>query len=233
MGTEVGRVRDSDLVVVLGAGPGLGRAVGAAFAKRGARVVLVARDRERLERLVTAIAGVSGIAADVADEPALLSAFASIRSEHGDPTVLVHNPSIAYESPASRTPRAALMDGFALAAGSLLVAAQEVLPAMRASGRGTILVTGSGSAKAGSTWSAALAAQKAAVRNLSFSLAAELAPEGIHVVTITIAGNLGTPGFEHDRIAALYVRLHDATDTSGPPWAPEINWPNGDRADNR
>lgn len=211
-----------ELAVILGAGPGLGRAVAAAFAERGDRVVLLARDPGRLDELADEVGAEATVAVDATDEGALRAAFADIRSRYGDPTVLVHNPSVAYEAPPTETPLRALMDGLALAAGSLLVAAQEVAPAMRTAGRGTILVTGSGSAKTGSTWSAALAVQKAAVRNLALSLAAELRTDGVRVVTVTIDGLLGTPGFEHERIAAEYVRLATQPDQA---WNPEVTWP--------
>jgi short-subunit dehydrogenase len=222
-------MNDSDLVTVIGAGPGLGRAVAAAFADRGDHVVLLARDARRLADIAASLRSGAGgevgtVGADASDEVSLRAAFTEIRDRYGEPTVLVHNPSIAVEAPPTRTTQAALIDGVRLAAGSLLVAAQEVAPAMRRAGRGTILVTGGGSALTGSTWSAALAVQKAAVRNLAFSLAAELAPDGIHVVTVTIDGVLGAAGFEPDRIAAEYVRQHEATDGPRSAWRREVTW---------
>lgn len=216
-------------MVILGAGPGLGRAIGKAFAEKGAKVILMGRNRGRLERISAEIEAAGIVSVDVTDEIALRAAFDTVRDSHGHTSVLVHNPSIANEEPATRTSRSDLMIGFELAPGSLLVAAQEVAPAMRRAGRGTILVTGNAAALTGSTWSAALAAQKAAVRNLAFSLAAELGPDGVHVATITIDGILGKPGFEHDRIAAEYVRLADLDDAalraSGLTWATEVTWP--------
>lgn len=212
----------SDLVVVIGAGPGLGQAIGQAFAARGFRTLLVARGEQRLREIAARI-GADHLAVDVTDQPALRAAFESIRAGYGDPTVLVHNPSIAFEAPATRTPLEQLMVGFRLAAGSLLVAAQEVAPAMRESRRGTILVTGNAAALTGSTWSAALAAQKAAARSLALSLAAELAPAGIRVATVTIHGVLGTPGFEPRQIAQAYVDL--AAAPADARWATEVHWP--------
>jgi len=222
-------MNDGDLVTVIGAGPGLGRAVAAAFAGRGDQVVLLARDARRLGDIAASVRSGAGgdvgtVSADASDEVSLRAAFTEIRDRYGQPTVLVHNPSMAVEAPPTRTTPAALIDGVRLSAGSLLVAAQEVAPAMRRAGRGTILVTGSGSALTGSTWSAALAVQKAAVRNLAFSLAAELAPDGIHVVTVTIDGVLGAAGFEPDRIAAEYVRQHEATNGPSSAWRREVTW---------
>lgn len=211
-----------DVVVVIGAGPGLGQAIGQAFVQHGDQVVLIARNEKRLRETAVAVGGID-MPVDVTDEPALRAAFATIRSRYGDPTVLVHNPSLAVAAPATETPLEALLSGFRLAAGSLLVAAQEVAPAMREAGRGTILVTGNSAALTGSTWSAALAAQKAAARNLAMSLAAELGPAGVRVVTITINGVLGRPGFELPRIAATYVELAALPSTAS--HQPELRWP--------
>ncbi|MGH8823146.1 MAG: SDR family NAD(P)-dependent oxidoreductase [Jiangellaceae bacterium] len=220
---------DNDLAVVVGAGPGLGRAVAMAFASRGLRVVLLARNAGRVAALAHEIAAqtrtkVDSIPADAADEPALRNAFQVIRRRHGDPAVLVHNPSVAVEAPPTLTPLESMIDGLRLAAGSLLVAAQEVAPAMRSAHRGTIIVTGNSAALTGSTWSATLGVQKAAARNLAMSLASELRTDGVHVVTVTIDGVLGTPGFDVDRIAAEYVRLHEVTDGPRTSWRPEIVW---------
>jgi NAD(P)-dependent dehydrogenase (short-subunit alcohol dehydrogenase family) len=218
------RVPATDLVVIVGAGPGLGRAIGSAFAASGARVVLLARDGDRLARDAADIGAAGYVAVDASNEAELRAAFATIRGTFGDPQVLVHNPSVAYEAPVSQTPLSALMEGFALAAGSLVVAISEVSPAMRRAGRGTILITGGGSALSGSTWSASLAAQKAAVRNLAASAAAELEPDGIKVATVTIDGTLGSNGFDRDDIAAEYVRLHHRSMQADVPWVNEVTW---------
>src|ERR671911_186359 len=84
--------------------------------------------------------------------------------------------------------------------------------------------SGGGSALTGSTWSAALAVQKAAVRNLAMSLAAELRRDRVHVVTVTIDGVLGAEGFEVSRIAEEYVRLHGLSDGAPEMWNAEVVW---------
>jgi NAD(P)-dependent dehydrogenase (short-subunit alcohol dehydrogenase family) len=47
------RVPSTDLVVIVGAGPGLGRAIGAAFAASGARVVLANQGKTPYDEVVT------------------------------------------------------------------------------------------------------------------------------------------------------------------------------------
>ncbi|MFZ5851775.1 MAG: short-chain dehydrogenase, partial [Actinomycetota bacterium] len=51
--------------------------------------------------------------------------------------------------------------------------------------------------------------QKAAVRALTFALADELGPQGVHVATVTVAGTLAPTGhFAPERVAEEFWRLH-------------------------
>ena len=104
-----------------------------------------------------------------------------------------------------------------LAAGAvgLQAAVRAVLPGMRERGSGTVLVTGGGSADRPMTSMATLGVQKAALRALAEVQARALAPEGVHVATVTIRGLVGedrqiTP----ERVAALYAEL--VAETAGP-----------------
>ena len=82
---------------------------------------------------------------------------------------------------------------------------------MREAGRGTILLTGGGLALDPTGWlpAASLAVGKAGLRSLAQTLHKELAPEGIHVATVTIAGQI-QPGtaFDPDLIADRFWHLH-------------------------
>jgi short-subunit dehydrogenase len=80
---------------------------------------------------------------------------------------------------------------------------------MKSEKRGTILLTGGGLALHPHPKYSSMAVGKAGIRNLAFSLAAELEPAGIHVATVTISGIVrpGTP-FDPDKIAEVYWRLH-------------------------
>jgi Short-chain dehydrogenases of various substrate specificities len=195
-------------VTVVGAGPGLGNAVARRFAAEGAVVALLARDAGRLRGLAEPI-GALPVPADVADVESLRTAFDTVRRTLGDPTVLVYNVGTNLTGRPSELPvegfRAALLAGPA----ALLSATQEVLPAMRAAGRGTILVTGSGQAVYPMAEFGAVGPQKAAVRALALVLAEELAPAGIHVTTVTIRGGIeaGTQ-FDPELIAERFWAVH-------------------------
>jgi NAD(P)-dependent dehydrogenase (short-subunit alcohol dehydrogenase family) len=202
-----------ETVVIVGAGPGLGLAIARRFANEGASVALLARNPQRLAGMVEELRDAPGeghaFVADAADPAALRSALDAVQATLGDPTVLVHHVSV----PVAGTPTGMSYDefirGLAGGIGALLVAAQHVVPAMRAARRGSVLVTGGGLAYHPSVGYAGLAVQKAGVRSLALSLAQELRPAGIHVATVTVEGIIqrGTH-FDPERIAEAFWELH-------------------------
>jgi NAD(P)-dependent dehydrogenase (short-subunit alcohol dehydrogenase family) len=211
------------LAVVVGAGPGMGMALARRFAREGFRVALVAQgfdglDTSALDRPVLAVA-------EAADDSSLRRAFTRIRDEAGDPSVLVYNVSAWVEGPASAMERGAFVDGFLAGVAGALTSVQEVVPAMRARGRGTILFTGSEAALRPTAGNAGLAVQKAGLRSLALSLAQDLAADGIHVATVTIRGVLARDTFFDPRlIAETYWDLYE--ESAGPPdgWRAEVEY---------
>jgi len=84
-------------VVVLGASSGLGRCIGTGLAQRGARVALMARRRERLERAAReAGSGAIAIECDVTDANSCRAAITAAASELGGIDALVYAPAIGH-----------------------------------------------------------------------------------------------------------------------------------------
>jgi short-subunit dehydrogenase len=85
----------NSLVLVTGASSGIGAAIARAVASRGARPVLVARDRERLEALAVELRGRGGeplvLPADLADLEQVETLAAELLGGPGAPDVLVNN----------------------------------------------------------------------------------------------------------------------------------------------
>lgn len=216
----------SQTVVVVGAGPGLGLSIARRFAREGAAVALVARNPQRLAGMVAELrdggAQAHAFVADAADPDALRSALDAVRADVGEPTVLVHHLSAPVAGPPTAMSYEEFMRGLAAGIGALLVAAQQLVPAMRAARRGTVLVTGGGLAYHPNASYAGIAVQKAGVRSLALSLAQELAGDGIHVATITVEGFI-QPGtyYDPDRIAEEFWAVHSEPVGS---WRTEVRY---------
>lgn len=199
--------------LIVGAGPGIGQSVAQAFAREGYAVALAARHpgkldefRRELEKDGTAT---RAYAADAGDEASLRQLFACVRKDFGDPDVLVYNPAAHSPGKPTTLNGAQLAADFRVNVTGALVCVQEAAGAMKQRGCGTILLTGGGFAHEPAASYASLSLGKAALRNLTYSLAQELGAHGIHVATVTVYGFVQS-GTHYDpaRIAEAFMRLH-------------------------
>ncbi|MCI0749616.1 MAG: SDR family NAD(P)-dependent oxidoreductase [Nevskiales bacterium] len=199
--------------LIVGAGPGIGQAVAVAFAREGCDVALLSRQAEKLEVLRPAIekagARVRCYSADAGDESALRGRLAEVCRDLGDPEVLIYNAAALTTGKPTALDSTTLAKDFQVNVTGALVCVQALAPALRARGRGTVLLTGGGFAYEPAANYASLSLGKAALRNLTYSLAQELGASGIHVATVTVYGFV-QPGthFDPARIAEAYVHLH-------------------------
>src|SRR5438132_467111 len=94
-----------EVVVVTGASAGLGRAIAHEFARHGARIALLSRNRDRLNAARAEVERLGGRALvlplDVADEAAVFAAAATIERELGPITIWINNAMASVFSPVS------------------------------------------------------------------------------------------------------------------------------------
>lgn len=201
------------LIAIVGMGPGVSAAVARRFGREGYAVAALARRADALKVETDALASngitAAGYSADAGDAASLTAALAQAAAEHGPVDVLVYNPVVAHFKPLAELLPEELDAALRVSGGSALAAARAVLPAMRERGSGTLLFTGGGFAFEPNPKLAVVGAGKAVIRNLAFSLFADLKDSGIHAATVTIGGMVkaGTP-FDPDRIAEAYWTLH-------------------------
>lgn len=202
------------LLVIVGVGEGIGLAVAQRFAAAGFTIAMVARNVSKLEALQAKLEAegynASCFVADAGNESALRTALAAIQTQLGAPDVLVYNAAIPKMQNLLHETLDSLTADFKVNVAGALAATQAVLPAMRAAGKGVILLTGGGFAMYPSPDFGSLSIGKAGIRSLSKMLAEALQPDGIRVGTVTITGSVdpNDPKYNPDSIAENYWMLY-------------------------
>lgn len=187
-------------MVVTGGSAGVGRAVALAYARRGARLALLARGRERLEAAVEEVRSRGGLAlaipTDVANAEDVEHAAWRVERELGPIGIWINNAMATIFSPAERvTPeeyrRATEVTYLGTVHGTL-----AALRRMRPRDRGTIVQVGSALAHRSIPLQAPYCAAKHAVRGFTESLRCELLHDRSRVrLTMVQLPALNTPQF--------------------------------------
>ena len=174
---ESGRV-----ALVTGASRGIGRACARTLAQRGARLVISARDRERLAELAEELpGGAEVVAIDLAVPGAAQRLLEQAHDAMGRVDVLVNNAGLAMLGATGELTDAALAELFQVNQVSSLVLAGRAAAVMAASGGGSIVNISSSAGRVGVPLMAPYAATKGAVDAWTRSLAAEWGPRGVRV----------------------------------------------------
>ncbi|QOY89296.1 3-oxoacyl-[acyl-carrier-protein] reductase [Paludibaculum fermentans] len=182
----------SRIAFVTGASRGIGRACALSLASAGHKVVLAARDVQKLEAVKEEIQAAGGSASvvslDLASEDSIKAAFAQAVQEAGPITILVNNAGITKDGLAMRMKRAdwdAVLHTN-LTGGFLCI--QAVMQGMLKERWGRIINIASVVGESGNAGQANYVASKAGLIGLTKSLAIELGSRNVTV-------NAVTPGF--------------------------------------
>jgi len=178
--------------VVGGASSGMGLAIARTLTAEGARVTMLARDRERLATAAAGIDGALTVAGDVRDLSALEQAVELTVAERGRLDIVVNNaggpPPGTFESTAPE----AWADAFELSLNSAVRLTRLALPHLRAGGRGRVVNITSWSVREPIPNLMLSNAIRPGVVGWAKTLAHELGPDGITVNTIA-PGKIDTP----------------------------------------
>jgi len=180
---------DGHTALVTGASSGLGRHFALTLARAGAKVAVAARRTDRLQELVEEIQSFDGRAIclklDVTDVGSIREAVKQAETELGPLTILVNNAGVAITKPALEVTEEDWDAVLNVNLRGVWLTAQEVARHMAAHGRGGSIVNiASILAFRVSKQLSSYAASKAAVVQLTRSLAVELAPRKIRVNAI-------------------------------------------------
>ena len=192
---------DGQVAIVTGAGTGIGRAAALAFAREGARVVLVGRRREPLEETATAVRDEGGSAlvhpADLTDPAAIDGLVARTLSEYGAIDILVNNAGI--NVPERDLAQLSVEDWKAVIDGDLngpFMLTRAVLPSMRERRRGTVVnVSSMAGVRASILSGPAYSAAKSALNSFTDSINLAERAHGIRACAVC-PGEVETPIME-------------------------------------
>ncbi|WP_062988126.1 SDR family oxidoreductase [Nocardia anaemiae] len=204
---------------VTGGSRGIGRAVLTLLLAEGAAVATCARDTAALEQMRAALSPEHADrllthTADVRDAVALEQAVGQALERFGRLDGVLANAGAGVSGGVLSTPESEWHNQFRVKVGSVLNLVASALPALRRSDAGRVVVVNGVTAHAPDPGMAAVSATRAAVANLTRSLAVELAPSGILVNAISL-GAIAT-----DRQHARYLAADSA--------APFADWSAGE-----
>ena len=173
-------------VFVTGASAGFGAAITRRFVAEGARVVAVARSKDKLDALAGELGdAVLPIQLDVGDPDAIKAAVSALPAEWAELDVLVNNAGLAKGlEPAQRAELADWDEMIATNVRGLAHVTRAVLPGMVERGRGHVINIGSIAGTYPYPGGNVYGATKAFVHQFSLNLRADLHGTGVRVTNI-------------------------------------------------
>ena len=181
-------VLQDKVVLVTGGSRGFGLAIAEEFAKEGAKLVLCSREADELERAQTKLSefgtDVLTIQCDVT-QPEQVQQMITEATEHfGQIDILVNNAGIISAGPWHTLTRSDFEESMNIIFWGTYNTTMAILPQMRTRGNGRIVNIASVGGKVSVPHLLSYASAKFAVVGLSEGLHAELAQEGIDVITV-------------------------------------------------
>jgi len=185
--------------VVTGGGTGIGSAVAAALAKRGARVTLMGRRLEPLKTRAATLKDALSLCCDVTDSENVADAFEQAQTEFGPIDILVNNAGAADTAPFHKMNSQHWRRMMAVNLDGVFNCTRAVYDGMRSCGWGRIVNVASTAAVKGYAYVSAYCAAKHGVLGLTRSLALEAARTGVTV-------NAVCPGYTDTDIVRKAVK---------------------------
>ena len=213
----------SEVVLIVGVGPGLSSSIARLCASRKMKVILAARDIEKLENLKKEIDAIT-ISCDASDIKSVQNLFKEI-DKIGVPNLVIYNPSMRVKGSITEIDAIQVQKAINVTCFGAFLISQEASKRMLKRKSGSIFFTGATAGVKGFANSSAFAMGKFALRGLAQSLARELHPQNIHIGHFVIDGAIGREPYgdyqtmHPDEIAKSYLSFYDQEKSA---WAWEI-----------
>ena len=213
----------SEVVLIVGVGPGLSSSIARLCASRKMKVILAARDIKKLENLKKEIDAIT-ISCDASDIKSVRNLFKEV-DKIGVPNLVIYNPSMRVKGSITEIDAIQVQKAINVTCFGAFLVSQEASKRMLERKSGSIFFTGATAGVKGFANSSAFAMGKFALRGLAQSLARELHPQNIHIGHFVIDGAIGREPYgdyqtmHPDEIAKSYLSFYDQEKSA---WAWEI-----------
>ncbi len=184
--------------LITGGGRGIGSAIADRLDALGAKITLMGRTREALEKKCARLSSARAVTVDVTDPTSVARAFAAAREGFGPADILVNNAGAAVSAPFRKIGDSNWSQMLGVNLSGVFYCCREALPAMQESGWGRIINIVSTAGLKGYEYAAAYCAAKHGAIGLTRSLALETARSGITV-------NAVCPGYTNTEMLAATV----------------------------
>ncbi len=200
-------------VLIVGAGSGLSASLARAFNSKGMKIILAARNIDKLDSLKKEIDALV-FKCDSTENKSVQNLFLQTDSIVGTPEIVIYNPSLRIVKPFIEYEPDEMLQSIKVNSYGAFLVAHESVKRMLKIGKGNIFFTGSSASVKGFAKSASFAMGKFGLRGLAQSLARELHPQNIHIGHFVIDGGIGKEPVGNyqmihpDEIAKQYLNFY-------------------------
>ena len=216
----------NDSVLIVGVGSGLSASLARLCASKRMKIVLAARNIEKLEDLINET-NADAYACDSSNIESVENLFKEMDKKIGTPNLVIYNPSTRIKGGITELDAKKTQDAINVTCFGAFLVAKEAAKRMIKRKSGSIFFTGASASVKGFANSSVFAMGKFGLRGLAQSLARELHPQNIHIGHFIIDGAIGRKPFgtyetiNPDLIAKTYLEFHNQ-DKSAWSWEIEL-----------
>jgi meso-butanediol dehydrogenase / (S,S)-butanediol dehydrogenase / diacetyl reductase len=203
----------SKIIVITGAGLGLGRALARRFANEGERVVMLGRTFSKVRAAAQEIGErATPVACDVAAPASVKAAFAEIAERHRKIDVLINNAAVFEPFLVAEATDEQILNTIGINLGGAILCARAAIPLMGRGGH--IINVSSESVENRLPHMTLYQCSKAGLERFTHGLQQELESSGIRV-SVVRAGSMMEPGKVFNADPAALMRFHKAATEAG------------------